>query len=60
MKRLDKEIAALEFRKKQILEQFNTADLNAEEAGKLSTELGKLQEDLEVKEMRWLELAERG
>ncbi len=60
MKRLDKEIAAHESRKKQILERFNAADLGADEAGKLSAELGKLQEDLEVKEMRWLELAERG
>ncbi|MBC7774506.1 MAG: ABC-F family ATP-binding cassette domain-containing protein [Phycisphaerae bacterium] len=60
MKKLDKEIAALEARKKQILERFNAADLGADEAGKLSAELGKLQEDLDVKEMRWLELAERG
>lgn len=60
MKRLDKEIAAHESRKKQILERFNAADLGADEAGKLSTELGKLQEELEMKEMRWLELAERG
>ncbi|MFN0034391.1 MAG: ABC-F family ATP-binding cassette domain-containing protein [Saprospiraceae bacterium] len=60
MKKLDKEIAAHESRKKQILERFNTSDLGADEAGKLSAELGKLQEDLETKEMRWLELAERG
>jgi len=50
----------LENRKKQILERFNAADLGAVEAGKLSAELGKLQDDLDVKEMRWLELAERG
>jgi ATP-binding cassette subfamily F protein uup len=60
MKKLDKEVAALENRKKQILERFNAADLGADEAGKLSSELGKLQEELDVKEMRWLELAERG
>ena len=60
MKKLDREVAALEKRKKEILERFNASDLGAEEAGKLSTELGKLQEELEVKEMRWLELAERG
>lgn len=60
LKKLDKEIATLESRKKQILERFNAPDLGAEEAGKLSGELGKLQEDLETKEMRWLELAERG
>lgn len=60
LKKLDKEIATLESRKKQILERFNATDLGADEAGKLSSELGKLQEDLEGKEMRWLELAERG
>ncbi len=60
MKKLDKEVATLENRKKQILERFNAADLGAVEAGKLSAELGKLQDDLDVKEMRWLELAERG
>jgi ATP-binding cassette subfamily F protein uup len=60
IKRLDKEIATLESRKKEILEKFNTSDLGAEEAGKLSTELGKLQETLDEKEMRWLELSDRG
>jgi ATP-binding cassette subfamily F protein uup len=59
MKKLDKEMAALESRKKEILEKFNQSDLGADEAGKLSAELGKLQEDLDTKEMRWLELAER-
>lgn len=59
MKKLDKEIAAAEQRKKQILERFNASDLGADEAGKLSTELGKLQEALDEKEMRWLELSER-
>jgi ABC transport system ATP-binding/permease protein len=60
MKKLEKEMAALEGRKKEILEKFNSGDLMPEAAGKLSTELGALQESLEMKEMRWLELAERG
>lgn len=59
MKKLDKEIGALEHRKKEILERFNAEDLGADEAAKLSAELGQLQENLEMKEMRWLELAER-
>jgi ATP-binding cassette subfamily F protein uup len=59
MKKLDKEIAAAEYRKKQILERFNAADLGADEAGMLSTELGQLQDALDEKEMRWLELSER-
>ena len=60
MKKLEKEMAAAENRKKEILEKFNTGDLAPEAAAKLSTELGQLQEALEMKEMRWLELAERG
>ncbi|MCC7465604.1 MAG: ABC-F family ATP-binding cassette domain-containing protein [Saprospiraceae bacterium] len=59
MKKLDKEIGALESRKKEILARFNAEDLGADEAAKLSAELGQLQETLEMKEMRWLELAER-
>ncbi len=60
MKKLEKEMAAAEGRKKEILEKFNSGDLSPEAAGKLSAELGTLQESLEMKEMRWLELAERG
>ncbi len=59
MKKLEKEMAAAESRKKEILEKFNGGDLSPEAVGKLSTELGTLQESLEMKEMRWLELAER-
>ena len=59
MKKLEKEMANLERRKKEIMERFNAADLGAEEAGKLSAELGKLQDDLDGKEMRWLELSEK-
>jgi ATP-binding cassette subfamily F protein uup len=58
MKKLEKEIAKMESRKTEIMERFNAADLGANEAGKLSAELGKLQEELDVREMRWLELSE--
>ncbi|MBK9338434.1 MAG: ABC-F family ATP-binding cassette domain-containing protein [Lewinellaceae bacterium] len=58
IKKLEKDMATLERRKKEILERFNAADLGAAEAGKLSTELGKVQNDLDEKEMRWLELSE--
>ena len=60
MKKLEKEISALEHRKKDILDRFNAADLGADEASKLSNELGALQKTLDDKETRWLELAERG
>lgn len=59
-KKLEKELAALEKRKKEIMARFNAEDLGADEAAKLSTELGALQDTLDEKEMRWLELAERG
>ncbi len=59
MKRLEKEIAALERRKREIMERFNSNDLPAEEVNRLSGELGDLQKILEEKELRWLSLAER-
>lgn len=59
MKRLEKDIARLESRKAEILNRFNAMDLAATEAEKLSVELGQVQSDLDEKEMRWLELADR-
>jgi ATP-binding cassette subfamily F protein uup len=59
MKKLEKEIAQAEARKAEILEAFNDPNLGADAMAKLSDELGKLQEALETKEMRWLELADR-
>ncbi|MEO6759694.1 MAG: ABC-F family ATP-binding cassette domain-containing protein [Saprospiraceae bacterium] len=59
-KKIEKEVTTLELRKKAILARFNAADLGADEAGKLSTELGQVQENLDTKEMRWLELSEKG
>ena len=58
MKKLEKELASLENRKKEILDRFNAADLAPDEVSKLSNELGALQKTLDEKEMRWLELAE--
>ena len=60
IKKLEKEMSTLEQRKKQILGRFDAPDLGADEAGKLSTELGQVQENLDTKEMRWLELSEKG
>ena len=59
MKKLEREIAQLESRRKEILERFNHESLGTDEAGKLSAELGTLQGSLEEKEMRWLELSEK-
>jgi ATP-binding cassette subfamily F protein uup len=59
LRKLEREIADMEDRKKHILEQFNEMGLPPEEVSKLSEELGVLQDTLEEKEMRWLELAEK-
>ncbi|MCC6410449.1 MAG: ABC-F family ATP-binding cassette domain-containing protein, partial [Saprospiraceae bacterium] len=59
MKKLEKEIAQAEARKADIMEKFNDPNLPSADMNKLSDELGKLQEMLETKEMRWLELADR-
>lgn len=59
LKRLEKDLAALERRKQEILQQFNNANLSTTDISRLSEELGALQKTLEEKELKWLELAER-
>ncbi|MFQ5448796.1 MAG: ABC transporter C-terminal domain-containing protein, partial [Saprospiraceae bacterium] len=59
MKRLERDIAALEERKAQIHERFATAGIEVAEIEKLSKELKELEASLEEKEMRWMELAEK-
>ncbi len=59
LKRLEKELAALERRKQEILQQFDNANLSPTDISRLSEELGALQKTLEEKELKWLELAER-
>jgi ABC transport system ATP-binding/permease protein len=58
-KRLERDIASLEERKTKIMAQFEDSSLAADQMQKLSLELGKVQEDLEEKELRWLELADK-
>ncbi|MBK8557327.1 MAG: ABC-F family ATP-binding cassette domain-containing protein [Lewinellaceae bacterium] len=59
MRKLEKDIARMESRKAEILNQFNTTEISPADATKLSAELGKIQDELEEKEMRWLELADQ-
>ena len=59
MKKLEREIAELEERKVKIHDKFTQPGLILAEIDKLSTELKKVGEDLEEKEMRWMELAEK-
>ncbi len=59
MRRLEKDMTALEHRKRDILQQFDRTGLSAEEIHRLSEELASVQKALEEKELRWLSLAER-
>ncbi len=59
LKKLEREIAQCEQKKTEILQKFDAPGLSAADAAALSLELGKIQESMEMKELRWLELAER-
>ena len=58
MEELEKELPQLENRKAEIAAAFEEAASDAEELEKLSREMQALNEKLEAKEMRWLELSE--
>jgi ABC transport system ATP-binding/permease protein len=59
MKKLENEIAKFESRKVEIYEKLNQPNLNFAEMTKLTEEIGKIQRQLDDKEMRWLELGEK-
>lgn len=58
LKRLEKKIAKLEERKAELTEKFNSTDISPEDIQKYSKELAELNDEIEEKEMRWMELAE--
>ncbi len=58
-KRLEKQIEKLEEKKIALTDKFNDVSLTPEDIEKYSNELGALQEELELKELRWMELAEK-
>ncbi len=55
---LEKDIARLEKRKIEIAKEFEQASMDASKLEELSRETKAVQEELEEKEMRWLELSE--
>jgi ABC transport system ATP-binding/permease protein len=59
LKRLERDIKTLEERKAAIMLKFEDTSLPVEQVTKLSAELGKLQDEMEEKEMRWLELSDK-
>jgi ATP-binding cassette subfamily F protein uup len=59
LRKLEREIDALELKKKALLDRFQQGDLVMEETSRLSNDLAGVQQMLEEKEMRWLELSDR-
>lgn len=57
--KLEKEIAELEEKKSAIEAEMSSGDLEYEELNDLSNEFEQLKEEIDEKEFRWLELAER-
>lgn len=57
---LEKEIACLEREQKQIEEQLCSGDLSVDELTEKSKRLPQIKNELDIKEMRWLELSEIG
>ena len=56
--RLEKEIGRLENKRTEIGEQFNNTGITPEEIQELSKELNRINQAIEEKEERWMELAE--
>ena len=59
METLDREIAEMTREKTDLESKLNSGELDHEELMALSTTLGALSEELDQKEMRWLELSEK-
>jgi ATP-binding cassette subfamily F protein uup len=55
---LEKEIPELSKEKEMITEKLNSGTVPFEELQKLSLRMGELNQQLDEKEMRWLELSE--
>jgi len=58
MNKLEKEIGKLEEKKHQITEQFNQTGIDPSKIEGLSKELSEVKEQIEEKELLWMELAE--
>ncbi len=56
--KLEKEIDKLEKLKLKVSEQFNNTQISAEQIKDLSIQLNEINNSIEEKEMRWMELAE--
>ena len=59
VRRLEKQIEKLEAEKEKIIASFDNPDLSPEKIEILSKNLGEIKDQLEEKEMRWMELADQ-
>jgi ATP-binding cassette subfamily F protein uup len=57
LQNLEKEIAKLEKREKELTEKFNDPKIKPEDIRKFSKELGEVKALLEEKELKWLEMS---
>jgi ATP-binding cassette subfamily F protein uup len=55
---LEKELGRLERERKGIYEQLSSPDLPFDQLQKLSERINQINDDINLKEMRWLELSE--
>jgi ABC transport system ATP-binding/permease protein len=58
LQNLEKEIAKLEKREKELTEKFNDPKIKHDDIAKFSKELGEVKALLEEKELKWLEMSE--
>ena len=58
IKALEKQIEKLETRKLEVTAKFDSATLSVDDIKKFSAELNKINEDLEAKEEKWMEMSE--
>jgi ATP-binding cassette subfamily F protein uup len=58
-KNLESKIRALELDKKQLEQKFHNPELSQDEINDLSQELQDIIDEIETKELRWFELAEK-
>lgn len=58
IKKLERQIEKLEEKKQKLSKGFNDSSLSAEQIVELSKELNAIQEELDEKEMQWMELVE--
>lgn len=60
LKRVEKEIEKLETKKAEIADRFNDPTITPDLIAKYSKELSELSDQIEEREMRWMELVEKG